>query len=145
MDKEVAGRIFQTARKGKCPGGVSYPVGAEFLSKALADIPQFDEVVLDFYLGDRQSGVPLCFMCLEYNPNGIGFNLENRWSLAISAVPSTLKSPIRQALSEGGGLTRIKEWLTQSRPPLWFEAYKRLIISFEPVEKLLVYREEGAL
>ena len=140
----MPGTILQTARKGKCPCGVTYPVGAETISKALIDIPQFNALVLDFYCGIQRHDVPIYFMTVEYNPTGIGFNMENRWCLAINAVPSALKAPIRQALSESG-FTRIKEWLAKSRSPLWFEAYKRLIVSFHSTERSLIYKEDGAL
>jgi len=135
--------ILRTARKVKVPRGWSYPAGAEIISDALVDVPQFDSIVLDFYGGLLKSTIPLYVMSADYNPNGIGFDLDNKWSIGVVAVPSDLKKPIQQALlADGFGRTRT--WLIQPRPPVWFCSWKRLLISFNPTADVLLYEEEGA-
>ena len=83
-------------------------------------------------------------MCVEYNPNGIGFTLQNKWGLTIYSVPSELKATVRRVLEEDG-FAHIQEWLTQPHPPSWFEAWKRLIIEFVSEGETLLYSEEGRL
>lgn len=136
--------LFPTARKCKLPRGLSYPVGTEILSRAFARVPQSEELVLDFLCGIRRESTTMYCMCVEYNPNGIGFTLQNKWGLTIYSVPSELKATVRRVLEEDG-FAHIQEWLTQPHPPSWFEAWKRLIIEFVSEGETLLYSEEGRL
>lgn len=137
-------KILQTARRRKPPRGFSYPVGAEILSEAFADLPQFDEVVLDFYVPIKHSSATRYLMTIDYNPHGVGFGLDSKWCVAVCSVPSNAKKPVREALM-GGGFARIREWIIQPRPPLWFEGWKRLILEYDPARGAILYKEEGKI
>jgi hypothetical protein len=54
--------MIKTVYKEKLPKGYSYPVGAEIISAALSEVPQYEEIEICFWRKDQ----PYASLCL-YN------------------------------------------------------------------------------
>lgn len=55
MEREL---IIPTRYKRKIPRALSYPVGAKIISQALAGVPQFAELRVEFHFWNRLASRP---------------------------------------------------------------------------------------
>lgn len=106
--------IFQTLFRAKHSHLVSYPLGAEALSQALAGIPQHAAVKCEFVAGNSHQHLdkPL-FLVLtaSYQRRERNFNdgpdadargvFLPRWTITVFAVPKTLRHAVKTALADG--------------------------------------------
>jgi hypothetical protein len=116
--------IFPTASRSKHSHLVSYPVGAEILSRGLYGVPQHNELKCTFSTGSlqRDLGKELIYvMSVGYTKRarshfdsgdaGERGVYDPRWEIWIFTVPLTYRSEIKQALVETGLPSMIKPWL----------------------------------
>src|SRR3954470_20483811 len=100
--------LIRTGLRDKLPRGLSHPVGAEVISRALAGCPRFDELGTAF--GSKPlplhpvpaecAGFRLAFMVVCNNDSGT-------WNLSVPAVPSAARAVVRHLLVTAG-LPRVR-------------------------------------
>ena len=132
--------MIPTHYKMKLPGSLAYPVGAELLSAALADVPQRDRLTLGFYdkptiFASEFRRLLACgvytVIAVNYRHLGPGLSGSNKdvdtgwyrsesWELSVYPVPGKQKALVRAALV-AEGIPAVREWLTTSRPVIWRE------------------------
>ena len=106
---------------------LSYPVGAERVSVALASVPQLAELKLHFYSGfdvQLRSG-HYEFMRVEYlnharpskeRPISSLYKRaeQGRWRIVVQPVPRTLRHRVKQYIVDSA-LTQVAQWLIQRK------------------------------
>src|SRR6266481_3758973 len=119
--------VIPTASRAKISHNLSYPVGAECVSIALAFVPQLPELKLHFYSGfdvQLRSG-HYEFLRVEYLDNArpqqewpissLYKRLEQgRWEIVVQPVPRTLRHPVKQYILDSA-LGQIAQWLIQRK------------------------------
>lgn len=106
--------IFQTLFRAKHSHLVSYPLGAEALSRALAGIPQYAVVKCEFVAGNSHQHLDrlvLPVVTATYQRRERNFNdgpdadargvFLPRWTIRVYAVPKTLRHAVKTALADG--------------------------------------------
>jgi hypothetical protein len=113
-----------TASKAKIPHKLSYPIGAESISIALASVPQLKEIRLHFYWwsqADWRRGHDE-FLRVEYLNNvpplekwpiWIPFRrpAQGRWEIVVQPVPRTVRHRVKQYIADFA-LAQMSHWLT---------------------------------
>jgi hypothetical protein len=129
-DSEDPSPLIRTGLRDKLPRGLSHPVGAEAISRALAGCPRYDELWTAF--GSQPlplhpapadaADFRLAFMVVCNNPSGT-------WYLSVPAVPSDERSVARLALLTVG-LPWVREWLCRPRPATWHEGFRTFQVGY---------------
>jgi len=131
--------MIPTHYKMRVPRTLAYPIGAELVSSALAEVPQRERMTLGFY--DKPTifasdyhqllarGI-YAVVAASYRNLGPGLSGSNRdietgfytesWELSIYPVPVKEKARVRAALV-ADGLPAVRGWLTLARPATWRE------------------------
>jgi hypothetical protein len=117
--------LIPTLSKAKISSKLSYPIGAEQVSSALASTPQFPELGLHFYSvfdhGLRRGEYE--FLRVEYLNNSKPAEQwpitslykrapQNRWEIVVQPVPRSFRNVIRHYTIESA-LPRIGQWLSE--------------------------------
>ena len=155
--------LIRTSYRARLPRGLSYPVGAQALSQALAGVPQFESLELSFHLHPQLfasqfrenllAGGPLtiftasyCHMIPGLSASHLmlesGFYDEN-WELIVFSVPSEKRYAIRERLLTVG-LPRVRSWLAEPRSQVWRTGRKHVSLQFDPVEESIHVSESEA-
>src|SRR5512141_3066597 len=123
--EEAESLLIPTLSKAKIASKISYPVGAEQVSSALASSSQFHELRLHFYSmfdhGLRRGHYEV--LRVEYLNNARPAkewpitSLYNRppqyrWEIVVQPVPRLLRHTVRQYVIESA-LPRIAQWLDE--------------------------------
>jgi hypothetical protein len=117
--------VIPTASKAKISHDLSYPIGAEAISKALKDLPQFSSIRLQFYYWSD------CFLRrgkyeylrveylnnvspLDEHPVSRLFQRppQYQWEIVIQPVPRIHRHQVKTYIA-GSVLTEVREWLKQ--------------------------------
>lgn len=96
--------MIKTSHKDKLPQGMSYPVGAEILSNALAGVPQSENLSISFNMRDecwvssynqkiKAKGEIAVVIVRHY----LSYRFDE-WQIRISSVPSSLKKQVSEQL-----------------------------------------------
>lgn len=140
---------------------MAYPLGAEAISEAFVNVPQFEKLVTSFtpynfgfasaFQEARKRNQPYkIFRVSMIHPlKGLsssnqfieeGFYEEN-WKIDVYPVPSQLKS-IAKELLINDGLPKAKEWLETPRTEVWKTERKHFQILFHEKEgKILIEQD----
>lgn len=127
--------LIQTGWRDKLPKGLSYPVGAELISAALAGVPQFDDLSIYFSItgwmsitsgAEDDEAQPF----MRAFSAGLNFNVGNA-SVSVPAVPSMYRQTVRKALVDYG-MPKVKSWLDAPRPQTWFEGFRIFTVGVLP-------------
>jgi hypothetical protein len=118
--------VIPTLSKAKISRYLSYPIGAEHISEALASVPQFAELKLLFY--SSKFHTPLRrgdyeFLRVEYLNNTksgekwpianlYGRPPQGRWEIAVQPVPRVLRHRIKQYILDSA-LPQVRHWLVE--------------------------------
>jgi hypothetical protein len=116
--------IIPTRYKAKISHELSFPIGAEKISKALAGVPQFGELILHFN-SDRWRSIPhkryACIsvmrssrresMAEKYVDAGLD-TLWGEWEIDVSPVPRIHRHRIQQYIVDHA-LSEMREWLNK--------------------------------
>jgi hypothetical protein len=161
-----AGRelMIPTRHKAKLPKTLSYPLGAQAISEALADAPHAGDFALWFsdtpvwpaseFQRRLREGLPYRVLTAEYMPArspgyGGAHSLADRgwfdasWSLGVYPVPRELRHGVGLLLREQG-LPAVAEWLRSSGRTGWDSRNHRIDFLFSPAEgSLSVQRADG--
>ena len=117
--------VIVTASKAKISHKLSYPVGAESISTALACAPHAAEIRLHFYSGfdvQLRSG-HYEFLRVEYLNNVLPLNewpiatlykrpAQGQWEIIVQPVPQSSRHRVKQYILESA-LPQIAEWLVE--------------------------------
>src|SRR5438874_8374241 len=103
--------LIRTGLRDKLPRGLSHPIGAEAISRALAGCPRYDELWTAF--GSKP--LPLHPAPPDAADFHLAFtvvcnNFSGTWYLSVPAVPSDKRAVARQVLRTVG-LPEVREWL----------------------------------
>jgi hypothetical protein len=122
--KRNATHIIPTRSKSKIAHTLSWPVGAEEISRALAPATQLTEMVLHFREGFREEerrragiyrviGVSYVANPLRLNSDPLEeIPLFNRWEIIVGPVPRALRHKVHE-LVLSSALPRIRDWLNE--------------------------------
>lgn len=119
--------LLQTATHEKLPKGFSHPTSTEKLSNALAGVPQFSEIRLQFdaregkvlgknhrlqgAIAKKLEGYRLFLEC--------SWSQEDGWGIEVFAIPSARKAKLAAACAELA-FPALREWLVARRAESWF-------------------------
>src|SRR5208282_6089188 len=120
--EDVPAIIIPTRSRAKVSHELSFPIGAERISTALASATQLPQLVLDFR-SDRFNQVRFGhypFLSIRYSSgepqyNSIstsGIPLFNKWEIVVRPVPRIFRHRIQQYILDSA-LPQIKQWLDQ--------------------------------
>lgn len=153
--------MIPTRYKSKLPGHLSYPIGAEVLSKALEGSPHAELLSVGFrenplifasdfqrLLSERQ---PYLLLRAEYKPAqrpGISASndsvekgwYDEKWELDVYPVLRPLRS-LAHGLLLGTGLPAVAQWLWSSRRDGWSRRQQWLDLIFDSGAESIVARE----
>jgi hypothetical protein len=134
--------MIPTSRKSKLPTSLSYPVGAELVSEALANVPQASKLHLSFglfrpLLSKRGRMKPYPVLRADYSGPVMPPSLH--WGLKVWSVPSEARHEIKESLV-GEGLARVRRWL-EVRARL-SQTRQSLTVMYDEAQKHLTYNEE---
>ena len=142
--------MIPTKWKSRLPKHMSYPIGAEALSEALADATNVEAMTLFFgnsqwpasgtrrMLADR---IPHEILIAEFWPAEYRGSNEN-WFLHVHAVPRELRYLANRLLREQG-LPRLSGWLRASLRSDWRSRHQKLALRFIPVEESITADESS--
>ncbi len=121
--------MIPTRAKSKISKTLAYPLKAKTVSQALADVPQAEELSLDFThwrstVSSKKSGQPYVVVSIEYSFNKAsqftphyfeeeGYN-KPKWTIIIQPVPSEIKHHVAQLL-ENQAFPLMRDWLFAKR------------------------------
>lgn len=119
--------VIPTASRARISHKLSYPVGAESISVALASAPHVTEIRLHFYSGfdiQLRSG-HYEFLRVEYLNNVLPLHewpiswlykrpAQGRWEIIVQPVPRSVRHRIKQYILVSA-LTQIAQWFVQRR------------------------------
>ena len=156
--------MIPTRYKAKLPRTLSYPIGAEAISEALAGAPHTEEFSLafsDYALWPRsefqrllRDGQPYKVLAAEYQPaqkpgyGGSQLMVESgwydcHWELHVYQVVRAWRHLVNQLLREQG-LPAVVEWLRFTQRSGWEGRHHRLELVFNPTEgSLTLHRVDG--
>lgn len=120
--------VIPTTWRAKISHKLSYPVGAERISVALASAPQLAELKLRFSSGSdvQLRGGHYEFLRVDYLNNAppsqewpisilfYGYLERAQWEIVVQPVPRTLRHRVRQYILDSA-LAEIAQWLIQRK------------------------------
>jgi hypothetical protein len=119
--------IFPTLHRDKHSHLVSYPLGAEALSRALDGVPQHAMLTCQFFAGNTHQRLdnPLHLaMAASYQRRQRSFYdgqdadargvFLPRWTITVFAVPRTLRHAIKTAVHTEGLPSIVRPWLIEN-------------------------------
>jgi hypothetical protein len=148
--------LIPTRNKFKLPKTMSYPIGAESVSVALADVPQRDLLNITFFfystfIKEHEQDSPFKIFEVEFTKFDKYLSASNyfiergeyeeKWRLTVYPVPRQMKSITKKLLLEKG-LPRIAKWLATERTPLWKTGRKSLTILLDQAEESISFQED---
>jgi hypothetical protein len=135
-----AAYVIPTRTKSKIAHTLSWPVGTEQISRAIASASQLNELVLHFRDGFREEEKRRCGIyrpiSVSYmaNPKASassvdGIPLFNRWEIHVGPVPRTLRHKAQEFL-KSSALPAIQDWLN-GRSNLEMEGAEHLTFFYD--------------
>lgn len=114
--------LIRTASKSKIPQGFSYPLGAEIISEALADVPQYELLSIRFssfnVVGNPKVEKPIetgeCYVLQITYYTDYQCNYHYPWHISVGALPSEHKHAAQEALK--AVLPEVHHWLSHFTP-----------------------------
>lgn len=154
-------KVIPTISKADVSKDLSFPIGAEALSRGLEGVPQFDSLKIQF-VGQKEQrrqlsagqrpGEALRLVTVEYRRRPLNISTgtdlraggrnDDLWTLLVSPVARRNRYDIKQLLVSEG-LQIIREWLSLPRSDTWRYGTHSLIIEVDVDEKSLLFSEEN--
>jgi hypothetical protein len=158
MDAELKPHIFPTQSRTKHSKLVSFPVGAELLSRALDGVPQHGMLTCIFSASSlqRDLGRELIYvMSVGYTKRARTHNdgedaglrgvFDPRWEIWVHTVPVAMRADVKKALVETGFPNTIRPWLMANGNITGKTGNFGMIIEYNTVDNLLVPRVQNNL
>jgi hypothetical protein len=150
--------VIRTIHKAKLAAALSYPVGAEIISSALAAAPHRDRLELrssDISPLRNTGNLPRSYPALHLQyinrppsvsspKDRLSDFLGEHWSLTVYPVRREQKFTVRQLLSSDG-FPQLLTWLSKPRPPIWYSGCKRIEIIFDEDDSKLHFHQHESL
>ena len=134
--------LFPTSFKDKIPKTLSYPIGAQALSEAFADVPQASTLRLHFCLaGDYRWRPPYAKRYIVLRAEYQHRISPPRWWISVYAVPRQERDAVRKKL-EAEGLQRMHQWLCVNEGVTGCEGWLLFTLTFDETQQLLEAEEE---
>lgn len=150
--------LFPTARKAKIGKDFSWPMGAEAISSALADVPQAALIQIEFHAPEQhyspETRHPIVMGARYYfKGNSVFFARRPEiprpstptWNVEVWANYRTFKVRIRELLVEKGLPNVIKPWLIQNDGEAGREGEALVRLYFDPANDALSFKAWGAI
>jgi hypothetical protein len=146
--------MIPTRHKARLAQSLSWPLGAEAISNALAGAPHYTDLALSFsdapvrpaseFQRLLRESLPYPLLVAQYSPaikpgyGGATFLVERgeyeaKWELTINPVRRQVRAVARAALLETG-LPAVAEWLRSSRRAGWENHHHRLTLEFSQAD-----------
>lgn len=139
---------------------MAYPIGAEILSESLANVPQFEKLVIWFssynysasnrqQLRKENEPYEICRISMIHPLKAFsaskyfieeGFYNEN-WEIHIHPVPRELKNVAKQILIQDV-LPKAKEWMEIPRTEIWKTGRKHFKAFFKENEPRILIQQD---
>ena len=153
--------MIPTRLKAKLPPHLSYPIGAQRISDALAGVPHADELSLTFWAASESrrllaEQLPYAVVVARFRParkpGYVGSNamvdagfFDERWEIEVGPVLRQHRH-VAQQLLEQRGMPAIARWLTASSRRGWTSQGRNIRLVFDALEGSLVAEEnEGTV
>jgi len=146
-------------RKSKVPKTHTYPAGAKIISEALAGVPQFDQLTIDFRYVNSMARFHECstqYQVLEAAYSGpgprrfiskamdeAGYN-RPKWEIRVDAVPCSLRHTI-QAKLVAAALPAVRAWLMANPHSNEREGFHALKFVYDELEEELKSDERSTI
>jgi len=155
MDQE---HIIPTRFKSKLPHTQSYPIGAQAISGALRGVPQFAQLIVDFYLRKpsarrREPLMPYPVISVWYSGPMRYFSMSRtveeqsrgpRWLIQVDAVPRSLRHVIQSKIA-AEALPAMRSWLMANMHDSHREGGHGLAFSFDELKDELISEETTSI
>jgi hypothetical protein len=142
----VAPLIIPTRYKAKIGKELSYPLGAEVLSRALAGLPMFAHLSIWFGSGSstprkictetQNRVVSVAYSCTRSFTMSFGPS----WTIRVTAVPRETRAQIKEMLLESG-LEQIRTWLEKKANVWGSDGHVQLDVNWNSSTHQLVFDE----
>jgi hypothetical protein len=156
--KEIAGNIWQvdmeqeqiipTRHRSRIPYTLSYPIGAKAISVALAGVPQFAELKIEFSFSERTH---LQVTAKSYPVIKAQFSGPTRlfadlsgWTIRVEPVPRSLRHAVQTKIV-AEALPAIRSWLLANSHSMEREGGHGLIFSFDELKAELTSEEHASI
>jgi len=142
-------------RKSKVPKTHTYPLGAKMISDALAGVPQFDGLTIQFRYSKpmTRSSTPLTlYEVLQVSYSGPGKSpwklmAENnlpKWEVRVDAVPCVLRHTIQSKLI-ATALPAVQHWLMTNPHSNDREGFHALMFEYDEMAEELRSSERSCI
>ena|SRR5438105_3255597 len=149
--------MIPTRVKSRLAKSLSWPLGGEAISAALAGAPHFGDLVLSFrdspvwpaseFRRLLRESTPYAILVAEYLPaskpgyGGATFLVERgcyaaKWELRVNPVLRETRAAAGRTLRESG-LPAVSDWLRSSGQPGWDDRHQRLSLVWHPANGTL--------
>jgi hypothetical protein len=153
-----ADHIFPTRSRTKLAKSQSYPIGAEALSRALAGVPQHDQIACDFYAGNPSADKHkdrIFVMRVAYQKQARAFHhaetahnhgvFDPRWTISVYGVATVYRNDVKTALLEIGLPDFARNWLVENDHLTGKTGGATLWLEFDVIEKRLIKTQKANL
>lgn len=153
-------KLIRTTSKFKLPNTLSYPIGAEEISRQLQDVPQFDQLSIAFFentglfksdfMKDIKEKKNITILTATYRPAFSGPSMprydQNKlhgvdWSIYVFPVPRNMRKTVSIELKEHG-MKKVFQWLSSSKNPTWLLNRKQFNVKFDLSKNRINYSED---
>lgn len=152
MSKLTAEHIFPTLSRIQPSKLLSYPVGAELLSRALDGVPQHSMITCNFWAGnphhEQNKRALIFFMAVTYEKWARNFHhsqdagergvFDPRWKISVYAVPVDERALIKQLLLEYELKNTVYPWLVANAHMTGKTGGAALSLYFDRVKKKII-------
>jgi hypothetical protein len=153
-DTEAPAHIFPTSHRDKHAKTLSFPLGAEALTRALDGVPQHGMLTCSFYAGsphrDPQDDAHFLLQ-VTYRRRARSFNdggdaaergvLDPRWAITVFAVPQGLRHLAKTLLLEQGLPALARPWLIKHAGLTGQTGGAGLVLKLDVFDKTLISAE----
>jgi hypothetical protein len=155
---DPAPHIFPTRDRAKHSHLVSYPLGAEALSRALDGVPQHADLSCSFIAGNTHQFLDkprqLC-LSVVYQRRERLFNdgpqsevrgvYAPRWSITVFAVPRDVRHAIKTVLMTVGLPEMVRPWLIDNAGIIGKTGHIALNLEYDRLDEVLVQDRRQAI
>jgi hypothetical protein len=151
---EAQAHIFPTSHRDKHAKTVSFPLGAEALSRTLDGVPQHDLLTCSFYAGGPHADKDkeqIHLLHVTYRQRARSFFdsgdagarglFDPRWSITVFAVPKGLRHLAKTLLLEQGLPALARPWLIKHAPLTGQTGSAGLVLKLDVFDKTLTSTE----